>query len=93
MQWLNPNPPRESLVVDVGPALTGKVEISITILPWFRNKRLKKFNNNDEVRDAILASACIAGLPMHLPGYGWAMDGAFSDFQIIKVQCCTLCGT
>ena len=69
------------------------MEISITTLPWFRNVRLKQFENNEEVRDAILASARIAGLPMHMPGYGWAMDGAFSDFQIIKVQTFDLSST
>ena len=48
--------------------------------------RLKQFDDNEAVKNAVLASACIAGLPMCIPGYGYAMDGAFSDFQIIKVQ-------
>lgn len=83
----------ETLPADVGPVLSGNVEISITALPLYRNVRLKKFRNNTDVRNAILASACIGGFPMTMPGSGswrpwsgWAIDGAFSDFQIIKVQ-------
>ena len=47
--------------------------------------RIRKFNSNEEVRDAILASACIVPPPIKLGVHGLAMDGAFSDFQILKV--------
>ena len=57
----------------------------MTTLPWFRNVRVKTFGSNEEVRDAVLASACIVPPPLHLPAHGYAMDGAFSDFQILKV--------
>ena len=59
--------------------------MSVTTLPWFRNVRVKTFGSNEEVRDAVLASACIVPPPLHLPAHGYAMDGAFSDFQILKV--------
>lgn len=66
--------------------MTGNIEISVTTLPWFRNVRVKSFASNEEVRDAVLASACIVPPPLHLPAHGYAMDGAFSDFQILKVS-------
>ena len=65
--------------------MTGNLEVSVTTLPWFRNVRVKTFGSNEEVRDAVLASACIVPPPLHLPAHGYAMDGAFSDFQILKV--------
>lgn len=66
--------------------MTGNLEVSVTTLPWFRNVRVKTFNSNEEVRDAVLASACIVLPPLYLPAHGWAMDGAFSDFAIVKVS-------
>ena len=69
-----------------GPALDGKLEISITTVPWLRNVRVKHFDSNAQVKSAILASACIVPPPLYLPGHGYAIDGAFSDFQIIKVM-------
>ena len=73
------------VICSVGPALTGNLEVSVTTLPWFRNVRVRAFESNEEVRDAVLASACIVPPPLYLPKHGWAMDGAFSDFQILKV--------
>ncbi|KAL0051560.1 hypothetical protein WJX82_009808 [Trebouxia sp. C0006] len=71
---------------NAGPQLTGNLEVSVTTLPWFRNVRVKTFGSNEEVRDAVLASACIVPPPLHLPAHGYAMDGAFSDFQILKAM-------
>ena len=69
-----------------GPSLNGNLEISVTTVPWFRNVRVKHFEDNEKVKNAILASACIVPPPLYLPGHGWAIDGAFSDFQILKVM-------
>lgn len=69
-----------------GPALNGNLEISVTTVPWFRNVRVKHFEDNTKVKNAILASACIVPPPLYLRGHGWAIDGAFSDFQILKVM-------
>lgn len=69
-----------------GPSLSGNLEISVTTVPWFRNVRVKHFEDNAKVKNAILASACIVPPPLYLPGLGWAVDGAFSDFQILKVM-------
>lgn len=70
-----------------GTALEGNLEISVTtVVPWFRNVRVKHFPTNRQVKSAILASACIVPPPLHLPGHGYAIDGAFSDFQILKVR-------
>ena len=55
-------------------------------MPWLRNVRVKHFEDNAQVKSAILASACIVPPPLYLPGHGYAIDGAFSDFQIIKVM-------
>lgn len=65
------------------------MEVSVTKLPWMNNIRIKKFENLEDVRNAVLASSCIvplAGFPMHVPGVGWLMDGGFSDLQILKVR-------
>ncbi|KAL3142991.1 hypothetical protein ABBQ38_003272 [Trebouxia sp. C0009 RCD-2024] len=69
---------------NAGPALNGNLEISVTTVPWFRNVRVKHFEDNTKVKNAILASACIVPPPLYLRGHGWAIDGAFSDFQILK---------
>lgn len=69
-----------------GPALEGNLEVSVTTVPRLHNVRVKHFKDNKAVKNAILASACIVPPPVHLPGHGWAMDGAFSDFQILKVS-------
>lgn len=73
-------------VTCAGPALNGNLEISVTTVPWFRNVRVKHFEDNTKVKNAILASACIVPPPLYLRGHGWAIDGAFSDFQILKVM-------
>lgn len=92
--WVNATKIREYVAgaianftpANAGPQLTGNLEVSVTTLPWFRNVRVKTFGSNEEVRDAVLASACIVPPPLHLPAHGYAMDGAFSDFQILKAM-------
>ena len=83
----------EGLSPCAGQKLTGKLEISVTAVPRFRNVRIRKFNSNKQLRNAILASACIVPPPIKLGVHGFAMDGAFSDFQILKVLLSMLSAT
>ncbi|KAK9806909.1 hypothetical protein WJX72_007180 [[Myrmecia] bisecta] len=72
---------------ECGPRMTGHMEISVTKLPWMRNVRIKEFADSAAVMTAVMASSRIvplAGLPMHMPGVGWVLDGGVSDFQLIK---------
>ena len=71
-----------------GPQLTGNMEVSVTMLPWLKNKRVKEFPNLETMTEAILASSCVFPMPpIWLKSLNsWGMDGAYSDFQILKVR-------
>lgn len=69
--------------------LRGNFEVSVTRLPWLSNMRVRDFHSHEELLEAVLASSCavpFAGLPMHVPGKGWLVDGFLSDTQIVKVS-------
>mmetsp|Transcript_6365 Transcript_6365/g.16061 ORF Transcript_6365/g.16061 Transcript_6365/m.16061 type:complete len:465 (+) Transcript_6365:155-1549(+) len=62
--------------------LKDKCEISYTTLPWFKNKRVKVYRDEQHIRQALLASCCmapLAGLPFRLDGE-LVYDGALSDW-------------
>ena len=69
-------------------ALSGRIEVSLTTLPWLRNVRVSSFGSNAEVEDAVLASSCVFAMhPVWLPSLGaWGIDGGYSDFQILKAR-------
>uniref|UniRef100_A0A061RQ66 Patatin n=1 Tax=Tetraselmis sp. GSL018 TaxID=582737 RepID=A0A061RQ66_9CHLO len=69
--------------------LEGNYEISVSQLPWLRNRRITKWRDMEDVEQSILASSCavpLAGLPVNVPGLGYCIDGMFSDSQLIKVS-------
>lgn len=68
--------------------MSRRIEISVTLLPFLRNVRLNNFHSNKQLEDAVLASACVTRLPMHMPGLGWVMGGCFSNSQIREVRNC-----
>ena len=62
--------------------LNNRCEISITTLPWLRNKRVKIYSDNAHIRQALAASCCmapLAGLPFMFDG-SLVFDGALSDW-------------
>lgn len=62
--------------------LNNRCEISITTLPWLRNKRVKVYSDNAHIRQALAASCCmapLAGLPFMFDG-SLVFDGALSDW-------------
>eukprot|EP00192_Tetraselmis_astigmatica_P021811 CAMPEP_0117696298 /NCGR_PEP_ID=MMETSP0804-20121206/28601_1 /TAXON_ID=1074897 /ORGANISM="Tetraselmis astigmatica, Strain CCMP880" /LENGTH=284 /DNA_ID=CAMNT_0005510433 /DNA_START=169 /DNA_END=1023 /DNA_ORIENTATION=+ len=72
---------------DLPEKLKGNYEVSVTQLPWLRNRRVTSWSNMTEVTASILASSCavpLAGLPVLVPGLGYCVDGMFSDFQLVK---------
>eukprot|EP00873_Tetraselmis_striata_P044354 jgi/Tetstr1/464618/TSEL_009372.t1 len=72
---------------DLPAKLRGNYEVSVTSLPWLRNRRVKDWADMSEVEAAILASSCavpFAGLPVRLPGIGYCIDGGVSDFQLAR---------
>eukprot|EP00976_Prorocentrum_cordatum_P056129 1132266-Prorocentrum_minimum.AAC.1 len=69
------------------PKISGVTEVSVTVLPFMRNVRLSEFESFDFLKQALLASSCLvplAGLPVHVDGLGWCVDGALSDLQVLK---------
>ena len=50
----------------IGVKLTGKLEISVTAVPSWRNVRITKYDNKEAVKAAVLASACVLPPPVHL---------------------------
>lgn len=70
------------------------MEVSVTTLPWLGNARITEFADNAEMENAILASSCVfPAPPVYLPKLKtWALDGGYSDFQLIKVRHCH-CGS
>ena len=72
-----------------GERLTGNIEVSVTTLPWLGNARVSEFADYAEVEDTMLASSCVFPTPpVYLPRLKcWALDGGYSDFQLIKARC------
>ncbi len=72
--------------------LNGNMEVSVTLLPWLRNKRIKDFKGKADMKAAIMASSCAWPFkPVWLSRYNsYAIDGAVSDFQLLKVRDTTL---
>jgi len=69
------------------PNISGKMEASVTVLPFMRNVRLSEFKDYDFLKQVLLASSCLvplAGGPVHVEGLGWCVDGALSDLQLLK---------
>lgn len=63
--------------------LNGRLEVSVTALPFCANRRYKHFTSAEDFRAALLAScrmAPIAGLPFRYRGE-YIFDGGLSDFQ------------
>ena len=78
---------REFITPDLPSKLEGNYEISVTQLPWMRNRRVTSWRTVEEVESSVLASSCavpLAGFPVHVPGLGYCVDGMFSDFQLVK---------
>ncbi|KAK9819058.1 hypothetical protein WJX81_001935 [Elliptochloris bilobata] len=77
---------RNFLPRDAAKRLTGNMEVSVTTLPWLGNARVTEFADNAEMENAILASSCVfPAPPVYLPKMkSWALDGGYSDFQLIK---------
>jgi len=69
------------------PKVSGKLAASMTVLPFMRNVRITEFHSLDYLTQCLLASSCVfpfAGLPVHVDGVGWCLDGAISDLQILQ---------
>jgi len=63
--------------------LNGKLEVSVTTLPWCRSKRISEFRDIPHLRQSLLASCCmtpLAGMPFKLDG-DWVFDGGLADWQ------------
>eukprot|EP00615_Pteridomonas_danica_P010223 CAMPEP_0114328768 /NCGR_PEP_ID=MMETSP0101-20121206/623_1 /TAXON_ID=38822 ORGANISM="Pteridomonas danica, Strain PT" /NCGR_SAMPLE_ID=MMETSP0101 /ASSEMBLY_ACC=CAM_ASM_000211 /LENGTH=625 /DNA_ID=CAMNT_0001458193 /DNA_START=103 /DNA_END=1980 /DNA_ORIENTATION=+ len=63
--------------------LLGRVTVSVTTLPWLRNKRYSSFDSMEHVKTVLLASCTatpLAGFPFKLDGE-WVIDGGLADFQ------------
>ena len=60
----------------------------MTTLPWLGNARVSEYADYAEVEDTMLASSCVFPTPpVYLPRLKcWALDGGYSDFQLIKVR-------
>lgn len=64
--------------------LSGRLEVSITTLPFGRNKRVNRFETYDDAMEMLLASSCfvpLAGLPIWSEKHGLVLDGGVSDFS------------
>eukprot|EP00884_Botryococcus_braunii_P000258 jgi/Botrbrau1/10232/Bobra.0362s0021.1 len=71
---------------DDAPCLNGNMEVSVTLLPWLRNKRITDFVSKADTKAALMASSCAWPLnPVWLPRFNaYAIDGCISDFQLLK---------
>ena len=60
--------------------------MSVTTLPFLRNRRVRDFGGPAELKAAMLASACAIPItPVWLPQAGaWCIDGAVSDLKVWK---------
>jgi len=69
-------------------ALAGKVTVSVTTLPWLRNKRYSTFDSPEHVTEVLVASCTatpIAGMPFMLDGE-LVLDGGLADFQPLSAS-------
>jgi hypothetical protein len=69
------------------PQISGRLEASVTVLPFLRNERVGQFSNWEHLKQALLASSCLvplAGLPVWVDGLGYCIDGGLSDLQLLR---------
>jgi len=67
--------------------ISGRVEVSMTVLPFLKNKRVRKFEGHKHLTQCLHASSCLiplSGLPVKVDGVGYCIDGGVSDFQLLK---------
>ena len=70
------------LPADAFTTIGDRVEVSFSSMPSFANRRVNIFRDNSHLRQAILASCCmapLAGMPFRLDGE-LVYDGAISDW-------------
>jgi hypothetical protein len=69
------------------PQISGRLEASVTVLPFLRNERVGQFHSFEHLKQALLASSCLvplAGSPVWVDGLGYCIDGGLSDLQLLK---------
>jgi len=69
------------------PQISGRLEASVTVLPFLRNERVGQFKSFEHLKQALLASSCLvplAGSPVWVDGLGYCIDGGLSDLQLLK---------
>lgn len=69
------------------PQISGRLEASVTVLPFLRNVRVGQFHSFEHLKQALLASSCLvplAGSPVWVDGLGYCIDGGLSDLQLLK---------